>query len=309
MNAAVTIRPLRTADIGVLSGVLNRAYRSEQNAELRLRAAVGVSAFATFVAICDGVPVGMVIGNHYGRSAYVSQMAVEPAFQRRGIASRLMDELSVWADDCKFEGVELDATPAGVPLYARYGFITVDRTDVYVSAAGAIAATPAGQVPALAAGERGTTAHHHAPREPVTDEAVRPYDSVEQAAVLAVDRAAFGADRSAVLGLLLDAMPEAVRVIGSAGRIDGYAIAQVRPQMLGPVVAPNARAAGGLIAAATRLLPPVHRLQIPADNLAAARIFADSGYVLVRSLPHMVRGTLPVGHRGRLFARINLGQG
>ncbi len=280
------VRPLRAADIGTLAGVLNRAYHSEQNAELRLRASIDTPAFATFVAVLDGVPVGMVIGNHYGRSAYVSQMAVEPAFQRRGIATRLMDELSAWAQECRFEAVELDATTAGAPLYARYGFGAAGHTDVYASELGTA----------------GTLAAAGTAR-------ARPYDRVERDAVFAADRVAFGADRCVVLGLLLDAMPEAVRVIGSAGRIDGYAVAQVRPQVLGPVVAPDAAAASALILAARQLLPAVHRLQIPAGNLEAAAIVASSGYRRIRSLSHMLHGTLPPGRRERLFARINLGQG
>jgi hypothetical protein len=237
-------------------------------------------AVATFVADLDGVPVGMVVGNAYGPLAYVSQMAVDPSLQRRGIGARLMDALTAWADTHAFAAIELDATPAGAPLYARYGFLAADRTDVYAAAGAAF-------WPTLA----------------------RKYVPADRPGIMAADARAFGGDRSEVLGQLIDDAPEAVVVHVDEGRLQGYAIAQPRPQLLGPVVAGDARHAAQLVDAARGLMPSEHRINVPSANRAVAALVTGRGYRLLRSLDHMVRGTPPGGDRQRLFARINLGQG
>jgi GNAT superfamily N-acetyltransferase len=278
--AAVSIRSLRVADISVLTGVLRRAYASEQNFELRLHSYLRMRAVATFVADLDGLPVGMVVGNDYGPRAYVSQMAVDPSVQRRGIGARLMDALTAWADARAFAASELDATPAGAPLYARYGFVAADRTDVYAAAGAALR-------PSFA----------------------RKYVPADRPGIMAADAQAFGGDRSEVLGLLIDYAPGAVVVHGDGGRLQGYAIAQPRPQLLGPVVARNARDAAVLVDAARGLMPSEHRISVPSANRAVAALLTERGYRPLRSLDHMVRGTPPGGDRQRLFARINLGQG
>ena len=259
--------------------MLSRAYESGQNFELRLASYLRMRTVATFIAELEGLPVGMVVGNDYGPVAYVSQMAVDPAVQRRGIGSRLMDALTAWADARSFSAMELDATSAGAPLYRRYAFREVDRTDVYVQ--GPVA-------------------------EPWT--AARRYVAGDRSAVLNVDRTAFGADRSEVIGALIDADPAAVFVAG-AGQIDGYAVAQPRSGLLGPVIAASCPSAAQLITAARLPLTADHRVNVPASNRAIAAILTGLGYRFLRSLAHMVRGTRPACDAQRIFARINLGQG
>ncbi len=275
------IRPLLARDVSTLVGVLGRAYGIEQHFEARLHSYLRMGRVATFVAELDGVPVGMVVGNDYGRSAYVSQMAVDPAVQRRGIGTQLMDGLIDWADARGFAAIELDATPAGAPLYARYGFRAQERTDVY--------------------GDGATRA--------AAEVCTRPFSGPDRAGILAADARAFGADRSDVLALLIDAAPQHVLVAGAPDRIDGYVIAQPRPQLLGPLVAPDAASAAALIEAARRFLPAAHRICVPSANHTMAALISQRGYRLVRSLAHMVRGTAPAAQRSCLFARINLGQG
>jgi len=280
MTAVVTIRSLRAADITVLGGVLARAYESEQNFELRLEAYLQMRAVATFVADLDGKPVGMVVGNDYGPVAYVSQMAVEPALQRRGIGTALMAGLTAWADERRFAAIELDATPSGAPLYARFGFLKAGQTSVY-----------------------------HAVARGGDVRAARPYAAADREALFAADSRGFGADRRDVLRLLIDSAHNAVVVTGPPGAVDGYAVAQPRAELLGPVVASSAAGAARLIDAARTYLPARHRMSVPSDNRMARAIVAASGYRLSRSLAHMIRGTRPRAARQTLFARINLGQG
>jgi ribosomal protein S18 acetylase RimI-like enzyme len=282
-TSLIDVRPLCPADIEPLIGVLARAYASQQNFVARLNAYLAMRAVATFVAELDGEPVGMVVGNDYGSSAYLAQMAVDPPLHRRGIGTALMDALMNWAEMRGFESIELDATPMGAPLYARYGFVTTSDTLVYhAPTQDGDRFHPAG-VRSLAAGDRG--------------------------ALFAADKRAFGADRSDVLRLLLDANHTSVVVSGASGAVDGFAIAQPRVELLGPVIAADAECAGALVDAARAMLPAAHRLSVPSDNPAALALVAARGYRHARSLEHMVRGAPPPGKRRNLYARINLGQG
>ncbi len=122
MIATPTIRALRADDAAVLAGVVSRAYTASDTSAARLAAYLRMRKGATFVAQCAGVAAGMVVGNDYGPVAYVAQMAVEPVLARRGIGTALMEALIAWADRQGFAAVELAATAAGAPLYARYGF-------------------------------------------------------------------------------------------------------------------------------------------------------------------------------------------
>lgn len=280
MIATLTVRRLRTADVAALARVLGRAYESQQNFERRLRTYLEARGVATFVADLDGEPVGMVVGNDYGPIAYVSQMAVDPIFQRRGIGARLMDGLTAWADSCGFMALELDATAAGEPLYARYGFTTAGQTIVYHAV--------------TRGGER---------------RAARRFCAGDRDAVLAADARAFGADRSDVLRHIVGVAPNVAFVSGPVGNVHGYAVAQMHSDVLGPVVAPHAAAAAHLIDAARAYLPALHRISLPSDNRAAHAIVAARGYRCEKSLAHMVRGRRPRAARQSLFARINLGQG
>ncbi len=279
MTETIDVRPLRPEDIPALTGVLARAYASQQRFELRLRGYLRQVSVATFIADRGGAPVGMVVGNDYGPIGYVSQMGVDPVVQRQGIGTALMDALTAWADARGFAALELDATPAGEPLYVRYGFRTATHTLVYE-----------------AAGQGGAV------------RGVRAYVPGDLAALCAADGRAFGADRSEVLRLLVEP-PNAVFVSDASGPVDGYAVAQPRTEWLGPVIAADAQAALRLIDAARSVLPAGHRLGIPAESAGAATLAAKRGYRFTRTLAHMVRGTRPPAARNELFARINLGQG
>ncbi|KAG9592250.1 acyl-CoA N-acyltransferase, partial [Aureobasidium melanogenum] len=52
---------------------------------------------------------------------YLRVLAIDPAYQRRGVGSLLLDEGLAVADRCGIQAY-LEATKVGRPLYARYGF-------------------------------------------------------------------------------------------------------------------------------------------------------------------------------------------
>jgi GNAT superfamily N-acetyltransferase len=278
--SASKIRALCASDVKPLAGVLARAYGLPHNFEFPVREYLHRRAAATFVADLDGSPAGLVIGNDYGATAYVSMMGVDPAFQRCGIGAALMSGLLAWARERRFAAIELDATPSGEALYAGFGFVEAGRTLVYAAAA------------------RGGNRR-----------AARPFAAGDRAAVLAADRLAFGADRSDVLLPLLESRANSVFVSGPRGAVHGFAVAQPRSELLGPVVATDAATAAGLIDAARSRLPAGHRLNVPSGNAGVQALLAARGYRLSHSLAHMLIGGPPQAARDRLFARINLGHG
>ena len=125
---------------------------------------------ALFVAVEDDTIIGSVAWLPFGADfTWLSMMLVDPAARRSGVGSRLMEAAldSLPSDAC----VRLDATPAGEPLYRRYGF-----TAEYELA-------------------RTTAANEASPRSPD----VRPIAPDDLPAVFARDRDVFGADRAALL--------------------------------------------------------------------------------------------------------------
>ncbi len=78
--------------------------------------------------VMDGQVVGFILGTsmlfHYGRTFEINDLAVDPAYQRRGIAKKLLERC---LDDIKAQGmvgVHLITAGEGVlpGFYEKYGF-------------------------------------------------------------------------------------------------------------------------------------------------------------------------------------------
>ncbi len=76
----------------------------------------------------DGKVVGFILGTsmmfHYGRTFEINDLAVDPSYQRRGIAKQLMDRLLTDIEKMGRAGVHLiTAAEGNLPkFYERYGF-------------------------------------------------------------------------------------------------------------------------------------------------------------------------------------------
>ncbi len=271
-----SIRLLEATDVEPLDLALRSAYGFEQSHAARLRTYLDAPAVATFVAAEDGLPLGCVFGIDYGQAAYVSLMGVDPRAQGRGIARALLDALISWSEECGIDSLHLDATPAGAPLYERAGFVDDGETVVFTRPATSGEASVA---PPAASGPQRT-------------------------AMLARDRAAFGADRRPVLEPLFDCRENHVVTTDDGS----YAVAQ--PQAIGPLVASDAVRAEALLDAALAARPGVPlRVCVPTQQPDAARLLLERGFTAERRLRHMVRGACLAADETALWARINLGQG
>jgi GNAT superfamily N-acetyltransferase len=166
--------------------------------------------------------------------ASVGMMLVAARYGRRGLGQALMEHLLRAAGDDAT--VTLFATDMGRPLYERLGFAAVRGN---VSFAGRFRPSPD-----PGNGQPGGTSG-----------SVRAATEADLPAILAVDRAAFGADRGQVL-TRLPAFADQVAVLepgGPAGHgIAGYAAAwrnSPASTVIGPLVAPDGAAAKGLVEA------------------------------------------------------------
>lgn len=171
--------------------------------------------------------VGTVTTTTYGSTlAWIGMMIVHPDFRGRGLGAALMRMALDHAHGLGIACVKLDATPAGRPLYESLGFTLESELERWQGrAAPAAGSTDAGD------GQTGSGT-----------------DATQS--LLALDRAAYGADRSRLLGLLAaDAPGGPLAVTTADGRTEGCAL--LRPgraaTYIGPVLASSAAAAERLL--------------------------------------------------------------
>src|SRR4051812_4709073 len=105
-----------------------------------------LSLGAGYVARDADRVVGTILYWKYGpRHARLGMVIVDPASQGRGIGGKLM---SLALEDLEGRVVQLTATPAGMPLYERLGFVAIGKIQQHQGLANA------GTVVAPARGER-----------------------------------------------------------------------------------------------------------------------------------------------------------
>jgi GNAT superfamily N-acetyltransferase len=194
--ARATIRPMTTADTEPAADLLRRGDFGERLSFFDWT--LGRPTIRSFVAEIDGTIVGTGVGSAHGSVGWVGVIFVAADQRRSGLGSRIT---TVVLDDLESRGCRtqvLMATPTGRPIYERQGFTTLDRQ---------VRVTIAGLPP-----DRGRA-----------DPRVRPYADDDLEAVLELDRAATGEDRSAVLSALLSPADANV-AIDLDGAVRGYLV-------------------------------------------------------------------------------------
>lgn len=231
----------------------------------------------------DGGLAGAVVLTRYGPAlASVGMMLVAARHGQRGLGRALMEHLLAEAGDAT---VTLFATDLGKPLYDKLGFRTLRR-----SAAFAGTFRP------------GTGALDNSKMR------ARPATPADMAAILEVDKAAFGADRSHLLSRL-PAFADQLMVLEAADRVTGFAAAwpSGKSTVIGPVVAPDGAAARRLIAGLAAGISGRVRLDLDPDRqeLPAWAVSHDLQPVGLNAV--MAYGDRPPpGDPSRLFAPVSV---
>ena len=239
---------------------------------------------------------GAVVLTRWGPDlASVGMMLVAARYGHRGLGRALMKHVLAEAGHAT---VTLFATEMGRPLYEQLGFLPVRRSVSFVGAfrpGRAAASAPAG-------GSSGGSAEAAGLTRAATD-ADRP-------AILAVDRAAFGADRGHILTRLPGFADRIAVLTDPLHNLRGYAAAwrnTPSSTVIGPLVAPDAQAAEQLILDLAAHAHGTIRLDLDPDRLELPAWAHKHGLEPVSRTLVMARGELPDhGTPDRLFTPISV---
>ncbi len=259
-----TYRAMTAADVPAahaLSLNLKWPHRLEDWAMLQ-RVAEG------FVVEDAGQLIGTAFTCPQGAYATIGLVIVSNDYQGKGIGRRLMEQA---LQACGPATAMLNATLAGVPLYASQGFIEFARINQHQ---GEVQPLPH---PTLASGEN--------LRNAGTDDWPR---------LLELANAGSGLDRSRVLDDLHDAIERTV-IVERDGQPCAFAMLRSfgRGRLIGPVVAQSTEQARSLIAELLAEIPGAFvRMDIQADS-GLGEWLSSVGLQQVDSVAQMARGTPP----------------
>jgi GNAT superfamily N-acetyltransferase len=171
---------------------------------------------ACFVAEQDGQRVGTCIAVPYREFGFVGELIVVPEARGAGLGRALLEHACRSLQTRRIRSIFLDGMLKAVPLYERLGFRMLCRSWRF-----------AGCLPARAHPQ------------------VRPMRPADLAAVSALDRLAFGADRGFFLERRLALYPQLCLVLERIGQIDGFILGRLGRSSVsaGPMVLRSASAA------------------------------------------------------------------
>lgn len=138
----VTLRETRLADIFRLQEIERAAaelFRDSDLIDIDTMAVIpmgdhitSVESGISIVAEIEGRIAGFVMGEMQGEVAYLRELDVDPAYQRRGIGALLVRTYVKAANERGAAAIYLStfrAPPWNAPFYRRMGFTDVDRAD------------------------------------------------------------------------------------------------------------------------------------------------------------------------------------
>jgi GNAT superfamily N-acetyltransferase len=225
-----------------------------------------------FGAFLDGRLLGTTTTTTYDRElAWIGMVLVNPENRRAGIATRLIRTALDYLRR-RVTTVKLDATPEGRPVYESLGFEVESLIERWAGIARATLINSSNEV-----------------------ETAGELDNETCRELLALDRRAFGADRSRLIETLVDNACVAPVFSRSAdGRLSGYALARrgTNAVYVGPLIAMDTQQAAPLL---DRVLGQLAGQQVYVDVNSVfetgRRVLADRGFVKQRDLIRMRYGT------------------
>jgi GNAT superfamily N-acetyltransferase len=281
---SVSIHPLADTDLDSAAVILTSAFQRSGNWSNELHLYREIQPDGYFGAYQEGALVGMVGSTIYSTFAYIGMMGVHQQFQRLGIGFALMQHLLKWLDEKNIPQIQLDASKAGQPMYEKLGFVAQERVLVLQRQVG---------LPMLELPRQIGIIHHF-----------------DLAALAETDAKIFGADRSRVFSVLLQAYPERAFFSHDAhGRMTGYLFMQER--RIGPWVMLEPDDEEALLLAALSLnFTGTISVVVPETSHRALEVLQHHGFEIVRMNRHMVRGlAMTIGQREKIYAQTSLSLG
>ncbi len=272
---AVPIRLMRPDDLGAAHEL--RALAGWNQSERDWRGFLAYEPEGCFVAELGGRVVGTATTIRYGRHfGWIGMVLVHPEWRRHGIGSALLRHAIASLHAAGVDTVKLDATPQGRTVYLPLGF-----TDEYDLARyeGVAPAAP----PAAGAGI-----------------GIGPWLETDDAAVVALDAEAFGAERGRVLRTLARRHPELAWVARKDGQVAGCLCGRIGATtvQVGPWVARDAEVAAALLRAFFAAVAGRRVFFDVLDSCAGAKALLEAErFTVQRRLTRMFLG--PNRHPGR----------
>lgn len=267
-RSAISVRPLGDGNLTDAIRLSTIAGWNQTDADWRRL--LQLEPDGCYAALDGERLVATTTTTRYGRDlAWIGMVLVDPDHRRRGIATRLVRQGLDHLDGCEVATVKLDATPAGQPVYEALGFEVESRIERWERGAPAVERTIAG----------GPTV------EIASDSAL--------AELLALDRLAFGADRSALLRALASDANQTPLVVFGDGSLDGYAFTRrgARASYLGPIVAKTSAIGAALVdAALARLEAGSVYVDVDTRFDGVEQMLVERGFTKQRDLVRMRRG-------------------
>jgi GNAT superfamily N-acetyltransferase len=198
-------------------------------------------------------------------TAWISMVLTDPQARGRGHGTRLFAH-AVGVAQAMGLAPQLDATPAGRPIYEALGFRPLCDLQRWRLAG--------------------------------TDTAVAPPATANTDVALAWDRRALGFARAAIVEALLDRGPAVVRASGMVLSRDGR-----KARQLGPIVAADEAEAVRLLEEALALIGPASVVVDALDDRPGLRqALQAAGFLAERPFTRMAKGAVPAGDRALLHA-------
>lgn len=243
-------------------------HRAEDCAQLLALGAGTVALDATGLTVGGGLrwSFGCDVGT-------VGLVLVAPEWQGRGIGRALMTALIA---DSEPRALMLNATAEGLELYKKLGFVSAGLVRQHQARLAEAPVLPS--VPAVP---------------------VRRAVPADHVALCALDAAAFGTDRSALVSRLLE--DGEAWMVERAGQPGGFAVLRAfgRGMIIGPILASNEDEAIALAAAAAKAAPAgVLRVDIPAQAERLGDWLTAAGLPAVDTVTIMLRGNWPATRKG-----------
>jgi GNAT superfamily N-acetyltransferase len=237
----------------------------------------------SFCLVDGDLLVATSIAVHYSPAlAWIGVVITHPAYQRQGLARRMMETSIDYLRSKDTTCIMLDASEMGRPLYESMDFRALYRVNVFGGEA----------VESGAASD------------------VRPVTAADLPMIIALDAEVVGVERSQIIHDL--AQPGQCWVSGASGKIDGYLM--VKRSNHGVSVGPwyhhtSAGAENLLRQALTSAHGQQIRLYIPEPNTDAQTLASTHGLTPIRFTTRMVLGDEPPGTMVRQYGVASLATG
>jgi GNAT superfamily N-acetyltransferase len=270
-----TIRPMMPGDVDSAAEMI---WRNDWGERGRFFAwALDQPGITCFVADDAGSIVGTGVASAHGRVGWVGTIFVEPANRGGGLGRALTRTVIAELERRACRTLILIATPMGRPIYEREGFTVLDR-------------------------QRRFTIDGLPPGEP--DPRVRSYRGGDLDAILALDRAVTGEDRSAVLMALVNPGGTSV-AISADGDLRGFLVRA--PWRGGALIAPDPADALRLLDTRRRLTGPSHPsgAGVMASNRIGRERLRAAGWVESDGGVRMIRGEPLVWQPAAIWGQLN----